>query len=122
NETGYQKMAEVWFGTLDGFLPDCAVPAISSSGGTAIFLGDTYTYDVQAAGYPLPAFSLQNAPAGMSIDPATGLISWTPAANQIGQFSFTIVAANSEGTASQPVTLTVRKLLFLPLIIRQTTN
>ncbi|HID53468.1 MAG TPA: hypothetical protein EYP41_15735, partial [Anaerolineae bacterium] len=78
NETGYQKMAEVWFGTLDGFLPDCAVPAISSSGGTAIFLGDTYTYDVQAAGYPLPAFSLQNAPAGMSIDPATGLISWTP--------------------------------------------
>ncbi len=122
NETGYQKMAGVWFNALEGVLPECAVPAISSSGDTAVTLGQTYTYDVQATGYPLPTFSLQNAPAGMTIDPATGLISWTPAAGQMGQFSFTIVAENSEGTAAQPVTLTVRKLLFLPLIIRQTTN
>jgi hypothetical protein len=54
------------------------------------------------------AFSLTQAPAGMSIDPASGLISWTPAAT--GTFPVTVRATDS-GTpplfAQQSFTLTV---------------
>ncbi len=108
NETGYQKMAGVWFTALDDFLPNCAAPVISSSGGTAVTLGQTYTYDVQTTGYPLPTFSLLTAPAGMTIDTATGLISWQPSGG--GDFPVTVQAANAIGSDTQSYTLHVAVL------------
>ena len=65
-------------------------PVISSTPVLTAVVGNPYRYDVQAAARPAPTYSLMGTvPMGMSIDAATGLISWTP-------------------TAAGPVTVTVR--------------
>lgn len=57
-------------------------------------------------GSPVTTWSLgAGAPAGLTIDPATGVVSGTPA--QPGSYSFTVIAQNAGGTASTPVSLTV---------------
>ena len=61
-------------------------PAISSVPPAAAMVGRPYTYAVRGNdpdGDPL-TFRLAAAPAGMTIDPPTGFITWTPAANQAG--------------------------------------
>ncbi|MDD2768270.1 MAG: Ig domain-containing protein [Methylococcus sp.] len=72
--------------------------------------GETYVYQVIATdSKQLPlAFSLSGQPEGMSIDAATGLISWTPAAGTSGTFSFKVTASNSQGGSyTQAVRVTV---------------
>ena len=62
--------------------------------------GELYVYDVGAndpAGVTI-TYSLQDdAPEGMVIDAETGLIQWTPTADQLGEFSITVFATNADG-------------------------
>ncbi len=61
-------------------------PVISSIPPTMAMVGRLYTYAVGGSdpdGDPL-TFRLGAAPAGMTIDPPTGFITWTPATNQAG--------------------------------------
>src|SRR6185295_5333696 len=46
------------------------------------------------------AWRLNTAPSGMSIDPATGAIRWTPAANQIGAADISLSALDPLGASS----------------------
>ena len=66
-------------------------PTITSAAVTAATQGQPYTYAVTATdpdGGAL-AFSLDAAPAGMAINAATGVISWTPTAAQVGSHPVT---------------------------------
>jgi cyclophilin family peptidyl-prolyl cis-trans isomerase len=47
-------------------------------------------------------YSLANAPAGMTIDPTSGVISWTPTAQQVGSVTFGILATDAAGNTSTP--------------------
>jgi hypothetical protein len=65
--------------------------------------GDTLTYslvDTLVAGLPVPA------PFGMTIDPATGVISWTPTA-QVGPNPVTVQVSDGSLVATQPFIVTV---------------
>jgi PKD repeat protein len=68
-------------------------PAITSTPVTEAKVGTPYAYDVEAtdpnAGDTL-TFSLDASPAGMTIDPATGVIAWTPSAAQTGAHGVTV--------------------------------
>ncbi|MDX2475298.1 MAG: Ig-like domain-containing protein, partial [Candidatus Krumholzibacteria bacterium] len=86
--------------------PVLTAPVITSTSVTAGTLGLPYAYDVEATGYPAPVFALAQAPAGMTIDPATGLIGWTP--NVLGDQTVEVTATNSEGANNQVFTLTVQ--------------
>lgn len=57
-----------------------------------IVAGQPFVYDVDAtdADNDVLTYALTQAPAGMTIDPATGLIEWTPAANQTGPNDVTV--------------------------------
>jgi hypothetical protein len=80
-------------------------PQITS---TAIATGTTwldYAYDVQATGSPNPTFSLVTAPAGMTINATTGLISWMPSAS--GNYPVTVQASNQHGSDTQSFTLSI---------------
>ena len=80
-------------------------PEITS---TAVISGTTwvdYAYDVQATGNPNPTFSLVTAPAGMTIDSATGLISWLPTAS--GNYPVTVQAGNQHGSDTQSFMLNI---------------
>jgi hypothetical protein len=55
------------------------------------------------------SFSLQGdaIPAGLSVDPTTGALTWTPTRGQAGQWSFILRAQSAEGEALQTVTVVV---------------
>jgi hypothetical protein len=64
-------------------------------------LNDAYTYDVNAT-YTgnAPTYSLLTYPSGMTINPTTGVISWTPTAITQGS-QVSVRAQNSSWTATQ---------------------
>ena len=81
-------------------------PAITSTAVTAVMLGESYTYDVEATGNPVPVFALTTAPEGMVIDEATGVISWTPVA--LGSAEVVVTASNGVAPdATQSFTIEV---------------
>jgi choice-of-anchor C domain-containing protein len=86
-------------------------PAFTSSPITTATVGQPYTYDAGATdtntGDTL-TFSLPAAPAGMGINPATGLISWTPTNTQVGSQAVTVRVTDPGGlTDEQSFSITV---------------
>ena len=78
------------------------VPTISSAPLTEGAVGQTYVYAVSVANpsrSPL-TYSLNVAPAGMQIDAALGVITWTPNPNQIGPIVVSIQVRDSLGSFS----------------------
>jgi RHS repeat-associated protein len=87
-----------------------SAPIITSVPPDAAIVGVTYYYQAfaqDADGGPFE-FSLAAAPANMSVDPATGLISWTPDASQLGVAAVMLHVTDSSGLmAEQTFVLTV---------------
>ncbi|MCB0059733.1 MAG: putative Ig domain-containing protein, partial [Caldilineaceae bacterium] len=95
-------------------------PVIISTPVTVATAGQLYGYDVAAIdpeGDSL-TFALVNAPAGMAIDPATGLLFWTPAAGQIGEYTATVRVEDTGGLSDEQVfTVTVLPGNHAPAIV-----
>ncbi len=84
------------------------LPSITSTPGSAVALDRPYRYQVLANDPDGDAlsFALQDAPVGMTIDPQTGLLTWTPTTDQAGVHTFSILAQDGRGgVAQQEVTL-----------------
>lgn len=94
--------------------PDAA-PAITSTPVTQIPASGVYSYQVTATANPQPVYSfapdpttgMPIAPAGMTIDPKTGIISWTPMASQAGTQNVVVQASNRDGQAMQSFSITL---------------
>jgi len=76
---------------------------------TVAVVGKTLQYQLVATSSDRStlAFSLNSAPAGMTIDATTGLLAWTPGPGQGGDQTVTVVAQDSTGQVSQNFTLSV---------------
>jgi hypothetical protein len=99
------------FQVVDGTGPPNHDPSISSSPVTTATVAQPYAYDVDAtdadAGDTL-TYSLTQAPGGMTINAATGLIAWTPSATQVPSASVAVrVVDGKGGTATQAFTIAV---------------
>jgi PKD repeat protein len=82
------------------------VPAIISAAVATATVGEFYSYQIEASGFPDPSFALLDpVPAGMVIDPVSGLITWTPTAP--GPFAVTVQVSNSAGVTSKSFTIDV---------------
>jgi|GEM_PF-1033106 len=96
-------------GTLAVTVRPCpAAPAITSGAPTTpATVGTAYSFRVTATGVPAPTFSITAGalPAGLTLNPATGVISGTPTAS--GSYSFTVTATNPTGTDAQPYSIVV---------------
>ncbi|BBO34408.1 ELWxxDGT repeat protein [Lacipirellula parvula] len=90
---------------------DTTAPApISTTPGATVAFGDTYEYDPASTseGVDGATYTLLNAPAGMTINAATGAIQWTPTAQQAMTHQFVIRLGDIAGNvALQTVVLTV---------------
>jgi ELWxxDGT repeat protein/VCBS repeat-containing protein len=90
---------------------DITTPAaISTAPAATVELGASFAYDPASTdeGDADTTYSLVNAPIGMTINPTTGVIQWTPTAAQASTHQFTVRLADKAGNASQQaVTLTV---------------
>ena len=92
-----------------------STPPVGAIGFTSIPPGTAtanvpYTYDADATGIPAATitYSLVQSPGGMTIDAATGVVSWTAGATQVGTHPVEVLASASTGhTARQSYTLTV---------------
>jgi uncharacterized protein (TIGR03790 family) len=83
-----------------------AAPAITSTAPTAGYVGVIYTYNATATGNPVPQWKIGSGPPGMSVDHASGAVTWRPAAT--GTFSVTLIADNGVGTpCTQTFSITV---------------
>ncbi len=85
-------------------------PALVSSPPTQGFVGQDYFYAVRAGDPDGDAvtFALTTGPAGMTIDPTTGLIAWTPSAAQTGPNGVAVLVTDGQGgTATQTFTVVV---------------
>ncbi|WP_162600516.1 S8 family serine peptidase [Massilia sp. WG5] len=95
-----------------------AAPVITSTAPATAVEGQRYQYALQASdadGGAL-AYSLKSAPAGMSIDAATGLISWVPTHAQTGANGAVAQVADPRGLlATQGFTVTVAALNSAPV-------
>lgn len=61
-------------------------------GALTLIAPSTFFYDAEVIGRPTPVFSLDAAPDGMTIDPASGIVEWRP--TTVGTHAVTIRAAN----------------------------
>lgn len=81
-------------------------PAFTSAAHTAVVHGNGGTYQVTASGTAPLLFKLINAPAGVTIDKSSGLMTIAPEL-AVGTYSFEITVANMAGEATQGFTLNV---------------
>jgi large repetitive protein len=73
-------------------------------------VGVPLSYNADAPGEGTAGFiyTLTNAPAGATVNGATGQLLWTPAANQVGNHVFQVVATDAAGNSTnQTVSVTV---------------
>jgi len=96
-----------------------AAPQITSTPVTGATVGAAYAYDVNAsdANGDTLAYSLTQAPSGMTINAASGLIAWTPATAQVGGQAVAVRVSDPGGlTATQSFTITVAAANAAPQI------
>jgi len=82
---------------------NAAVPEITNDPGVLLGRqGYQFTpFTIRASGTPAPTYGVSNLPAGLTVNPVTGVISGTPTR---GGFTLaTLTAANRNGTGTDPV-------------------
>jgi RHS repeat-associated protein/uncharacterized repeat protein (TIGR01451 family) len=103
--------------------PQNSAPAIVSTPVATAATGVRYTYAAQAAdpdAGDVLTFSLPAAPAGMTIDPASGLIQWTPAAGQLSTHDVVVRVQDGRGLfALQAYTVQVASPVTVPNVVGQ---
>ncbi|MDQ6860332.1 MAG: putative Ig domain-containing protein [Verrucomicrobiota bacterium] len=76
----------------------------STTSPPAVLIGGTFSYQIRASNNPT-SYSATGLPAGLSLDPATGIISGTPA--NIGSYSVTVTATGANSIAGGIVRIQV---------------
>jgi hypothetical protein len=96
-------------------------PTITSIPSKEAFVGVAYRYQVVATDVDgdmlgMLAFQLALGPSGMNIDASTGLVTWMPAAAQLGPTTIKVAVSDGILTAEQAFVLTVSKPNHPPTI------
>ena len=106
--TAASKMSTPWFNELQTMLPRCreAAPIIVSPSGLLATSGNPWVFLPDVLGHPVGTFSLQNAPAGLTINPQSGEIRWDAPVE--GTYEFSLQVANGSGSDTGAFTLTVQ--------------
>ena len=92
-------------------------PVIESLPKTSVYLGDSYTYDLEAIdpNDDTLSYLLKTYPEGMNINSSTGLVSWTPIESQIGEHEVEIEVSDGSKSTNQVFTITVEKVLLVSI-------
>ena len=90
-------------------------PTITSVGSASFTVGSPSSFQIATTSYPTPSFSNDGAlPTGVTLS-SSGVLSGTPAAGTVGQYTFTVTASNTDSntdtleSSEQSFTLTVTR-------------
>ena len=98
--------AEVYASTLS--VPDLTFRAGTQATGTVQSSAKApLALQLFSRANPTAAFSLVAGPATMQVDPITGLVSWTPTADDVGLIAVTFRATNSIGNAELAISIDI---------------
>lgn len=101
-------------------VPSNNAPAITSTAPTGAAIGFPYNYAAKATdsdACDVLAWSLDVAPAGMTINLSTGLIEWVPNAQQVGNHNVTVRVRDFSGAATtQSFTINVLASVLPPTV------
>ncbi len=95
-------------------MPDHQIESLSRvlgvGGSTSLITRRISPYSLQTldAQDTLPTFELVSGPAGMAVDPASGLVTWTPTLSDVGRPTATFRATNAIGSDSLALTFPVQ--------------
>jgi hypothetical protein len=87
-----------------------AAPDITSTAPTSATVGEEYRYEAAAddAEGDTLTWSLTGEPAGLALDTTSGVITWTPAAGDEGDHTFTLTVSDAaSGSDQEIITITV---------------
>jgi hypothetical protein len=84
-----------------------AIEAGSAAYSLSVVANHQLTFQLSASSFPAITYSVLNPQAGMTVDPASGLVTWTPDASMVGTTSVTFQATNAFGTTSLTVPISV---------------
>jgi hypothetical protein len=99
--------------------PVYVTPGAAPSGLSAAVVGSAPHYPISivanhplsiqlsASSFPAITYSIASPPAGMTVDPVSGLVSWTPGASNVGTTNVSFRATNTFGTTALTVPITV---------------
>jgi hypothetical protein len=80
--------------------PQLSIQFIPGAGGARdAVAGSPWSAQILDGSHTTSSYSIVSAPVGMTIDAATGLLSWTPTPDDTGLRSVTVRAANAASTA-----------------------
>ncbi|MGD0089522.1 MAG: putative Ig domain-containing protein, partial [Planctomycetota bacterium] len=99
--------------------PPATVPAITSASTAVAISGTLFQYQATATNTPT-SFSAAGLPAGLSIDPVSGLISGTPNVAVATIYKVALSASNASGTGSARLTITVEPVAVPPVLFAGT--
>jgi endonuclease I/hydrogenase maturation factor len=112
NTSANSSTANVTTGTGD------TPPVFAGLGAQSATVGVASAFTVGASGNPVPALSLDSttASSGYSFTAGTGELAYTPPVGDLGAQSFTFMASNTLGVATQVVSVTVAAAPTPPLM------
>lgn len=104
-------------GCLESFLNQS--PIIGSTPGTTTKVGMVYTYAIIAADpdEDTLTYTLSVKPDGMTINESTGVVSWTPGEDQVGENPVIIEVSDGKVSVSQNFTITVEEALLDSIVV-----
>lgn len=91
-----------------------SAPVITSTGQVNAQQGQAFTYQLTATGAPTN-YAATSLPAGLSVDPVSGLISGTPTTS--GLFSVNLAATNTGGSGTASLSINIASTPVVVLII-----
>lgn len=96
-------------------------PVLNTIGNKGVVEGQTLTFTASAVDYDIPpqtiTYTLSGAPSGASIDPSTGVFTWTPSEAQgPGGYSFGVYASDGSLYDYEIITVGVTEANLLPYI------
>lgn len=109
---GLKRQQAFFIEVIEGSESNQAPIIISEPEQRSIVLGDSYSYEwlVEDPDGDSLNFDLLSSPIGMSIDSSSGIVSWTPTADQLGLHQIQLIADDLQGgTATQAYTLVVHE-------------
>jgi hypothetical protein len=94
-----------------------STPIIESNPITTAKVGAVYTYDVEATNPngDILTYSLTTGPNGITINSATGVISWTP--TTAGSFEVTVEVSDESKSETQSFTIIVDETLLTSIVV-----